>query len=257
VSRYTFGTDDPGFHRLESIASVFNPLAAQFIRQHLDNQPRQSAADLGCGPGFTTDMLAQAVGCPSVYGLDNAPYFLQVAAAHFPAYTFIQHDLTQLPLPVQADVIYVRFVLSHLPNVVQMVNGWLTALHPGGMLFVDETESVESESEVFQRYFDTNAGMIAAQGANLWIGPTLAAGQYHAEVVASVCDRIPVENNRAAAWFLPNVATVWQTDPYVQAHLSAAEYERISTEIAGIKESGDSRLQNIWHMRRLGLRRAD
>lgn len=255
MSRYTFGTDDPGLHRLASIASVFNPLAARFIRQQLGDQPRQVAADLGCGPGFTTDMLAQATGCPKVYGLDNAPYFLQMAASHFPAYTFIQHDLTHIPLPVQADVIYVRFVLSHLLDAVQTVNRWLTALHPGGLLFVDETDSVESEIEVFQRYFDTNAGMIAAQGANLWIGATLAAGQYDAEVVASVCDRIAVENELAATWFLPNVETVWQTDPYVQAHLSPQEYRRISAEISRIKESGDRRLQNTWNLRRIVLRR--
>lgn len=97
--------------------------------------------------------------------------------------------------------------------------------------------------------------MIAAQGANLWIGATLAAGQYDAEVVASVCDRIAVENELAATWFLPNVETVWQTDPYVQAHLSPQEYRRISAEISRIKESGDRRLQNTWNLRRIVLRR--
>ncbi|MBI5960899.1 MAG: class I SAM-dependent methyltransferase [Chloroflexi bacterium] len=253
--KYTFGTDDAGRSRLESIASVFNPLAAQFIRQHLSDQPCAVAADLGCGPGFTTDMLAQATGCSRVYGLDNAPYFLQMAAAHFPAYTFIQHDLTQIPLPVQADVIYVRFVLSHLPDAVQMVNRWLTALKPGGLLFVDETDSVESKIDVFQRYFDTNAGMIAAQGANLWIGETLAAGQYESEVVASVCDRVLVANFQAATWFLPNVETVWQTDPYVQSHLSSQEYQRIAAEIARIKASEDDRQENTWNIRRIVLRR--
>jgi SAM-dependent methyltransferase len=255
MTRYTFGTDDAGASRLESIASVFNPLAAQLMRTYLDDQPRQTAVDLGCGPGFTTDMLARASGCPEVYGLDNAAHFIQRAAARFPAYTFLQHDLTQVPFPVRADVMYVRFVLSHLSDPVEMVNRWTSMLKPGGYLFVDETETVESEVEVFRLYLTTNAGMIAAQGANLWVGATLAAGSYEAEVVASTCDLIPVANFQAATWFLPNIQTVWQTDPYVQAQLTPEALRAEAAEVARIKESGDPRLQNVWKMRRLVLRR--
>lgn len=252
--KYSFGTDDAGASRLESIGSFFNPLATAFIQRYLDHQPRDVAVDLGCGPGFTTDMLARATCCAEVYGLDNAPHFLQLASARFPNYTFIQHDLTQLPFPVQADVIYVRFVLSHLSDAVQTINRWITALKPGGLLFIDETETVETDVDVFRRYFATNVGMIAAQGAKLWIGTELAEGSYDAEVVASTCDTLPVANFLAATWFLPNTQTVWQTDPYVQAHLSPQERQAISAEIAHIKASGDTRIQSNWKMRRLVLR---
>lgn len=254
MARYTFGTDDPGARRLETIARFFNPLAARVIQQHLDDQPRQSAVDLGCGPGFSTDMLAKASGCSKTYGLDSAIHFIKLAEARFPNYTFILHDLTQIPFPVQADVMYVRFVLSHLQHVVQTVNRWLTALKPGGMLFIDETETVESEVEVFQHYLAMNAGMIASQGACLWIGKTLAEGEYEAEVVSSTCEPIPVANFQAATWFLPNVETVWRTDPYVQARLSPQDRQYISAEITRIMESGDSREQSVWNMRRLVLR---
>lgn len=252
--KYTFGTDDAGASRLEGIGSVFNPLAATFIQQHLDHHSCEAAVDLGCGPGFTTDMLAHATGCSQVYGLDGAAHFLQLAAARFPNYTFIQHDLTQIPFPVQADVMYVRFVLSHLPDVVQTVNRWLTALKPGGLLFIDETEAVETEVDVFRRYFELNIGMIATQGAKLWIGAELADGNYEAEVVSSTCESILVPNYQAAAWFLPNVQTVWLTDPYVRAQLSAGEQQHIEAEMVQIITAGDSRLQNTWKMRRLVLR---
>ncbi|HEX2905829.1 MAG TPA: methyltransferase domain-containing protein [Phototrophicaceae bacterium] len=253
--KYTFGTDDEGAIRLESIGSFFNPLAAAFIRRHVQPQPHQVAVDLGCGPGFTTAMLAQATGCAQVYGLDRADYFIQMAAARFPNYTFIQHDLTQLPFPVQADVMYVRFVLSHLSDAVQTVNHWVTALKPGGLLFIDETETVETEVAVFRRYLALNAGMIATQGANLWIGPQLAAGQYAAEVVASTCETFAVTNHLAATWFLPNIQTVWQTDAYVQGQLAPDERQAIAAEVAQIKASGDTQLQNRWNLRRLVLRR--
>jgi nucleoside-diphosphate-sugar epimerase len=91
-------------------------------------------------------------------------------------------------------------------------------------------------------------------GAAGYIGAELAAGQYNADVVQSTCDTIPVANFLAARWFLPNVQTVWQTDPYVQAQLSPQELETITAEIAQIQASGDTRLQNTWKMRRLVLR---
>src|SRR6185295_15312555 len=119
--KYTFGTDDAGAKRLESIAEFFNPLAAAFIRQYLDGEPRQSAIDLGCGPGFTTDMLAQTTGCPDVYGLDSAAPFVEMARGRFPQYHFVEQDVTRLPFPAQADVMYVRFLLSHLKDAVQAV----------------------------------------------------------------------------------------------------------------------------------------
>jgi trans-aconitate 2-methyltransferase len=252
---YTFGTDNAGASRLENIASFFNPLATQFIQTHLGGQPCLTAVDLGCGPGFTTDMLARVTGCAATCGLDNAAHFVQMAAARFPDYTFIQHDVTRIPFPVQADVMYVRFVLSHLSDVVQTVNRWVSTLKPEGLLFVDEVEAVESEIPVFQQYLATNAGMIAAQGANLWVGATLAEGCYEAGVVSSTCDVVSVANAQAATWFLPNTQTVWRTDRYVRAHLSQEEQQAISAEMARIKESGDERLQNTWKMRRLVLRR--
>jgi len=253
--KYTFGVDDAGARRLENLAGFFNPLAEAFIRHYLDQQPRQSAVDLGCGPGFTTNMLARVSRCATTYGLDSAEHFIQIAKSRFPDYVFMQHNLTQLPFPVQADVMYVRFVLSHLSHPVDTVNQWLTALKPGGLLFIDETETVECDVDVFQQYEAANASMIAAQGAQLWVGSILAEGHYNAEIVASTCDIVPVANHQAATWFLPNVQTVWQTSPFMQNHLSADQRQRIGAEIARISESGDSRCQNTWKMRRMVLRR--
>ena len=54
---YTFGTNSAAALRLEEIGKYFNPRAADFIRQFASGVP-DIAVDLGCGPGFTTNMLA-------------------------------------------------------------------------------------------------------------------------------------------------------------------------------------------------------
>ena len=74
--RYTFGTDNSAAARLEEIATFFNPFAINFIRENVHGSI-DSAIDLGCGPGFTTDMLSIATECPKVYGFDKSGHSFQ------------------------------------------------------------------------------------------------------------------------------------------------------------------------------------
>ena len=109
--RYTFGTSAEAADRLKKIARFFNPLAMDFIKRYI-NKPVKIAVDLGCGPGFTTHMLKQATACKEIYGFDVSDTFLELAKKQYPEYNFIRHDVTSIPFPVNADVIYARFLLS-------------------------------------------------------------------------------------------------------------------------------------------------
>ena len=252
--RYTYGTTEAAANRLEEIAKFFNPLAHQFIRQHLSN-PTNSALDLGCGPGFTTDMLSKATGGLNVYGIDKSADFLKLATARFKHCTFIEHDVTKTPLPVRADVMYLRFLFSHLKDVVELVNRWIAELQDNGIVFIEEVEDVTTEVPVFQKYLKINAGLIASQGANLYVGATLADGAYNAVVLCNECVTIPVANFKAATWFLPNTLTIWKEEKYILDNVTQAEREEIATAISRIKDSGDAREGSTWKIRRLVLKR--
>jgi trans-aconitate methyltransferase len=149
--RYTYGTSDIAANRLEEIARFFNPLSIQFIRKYVQ-EPVGSVIDLGCGPGFTTSMLAQALKYDKVYGLDSASHFLKMAREKFKQFTFIEHDVTKTPFPVRADVMYSRFLLSHLRDVVSLINRWTGELLDSGILIIEELEDIDSEVPVFQKY---------------------------------------------------------------------------------------------------------
>ena len=240
--RYTYGTTEAAANRLEEIAKFFNPLAHQFIRQHLSN-PTNSALDLGCGPGFTTDMLSKATGGLNVYGTDKSADFLKLATARFKHCTFIEHDVTKTPFPVRTDVMYLRFLFSHLKDVVELVNRWISELQDNGILFIEEVEDVTTEVKVFQKYLKINAGT------------TLADGTYNAVVLCNKCVTIPVANFTAATWFLPNTLTIWKEEQYILDNVTQAEREEISTAISQIKESGDAQEESTWKIRRLALKR--
>lgn len=239
---------------MEVIARFFNPPAVEFIREHVDG-PVDSAIDLGCGPGYTTDMLSSAIDCPDVYGLDTSSAFLKMAADRFPHCTFVEHDVTNTPFPVQAEVMYVRFLLSHLRDVVDLANRWTTPLTAHGKLIVDELEGVETEVPVLKEYLAVNEALVASQGASLYVGGLLAAGVYDAEVLYNQCVESPVPNDTAATWFLPNTLTVWEEEPHIVENVAAARRREISGELQRIKEAGDTRVGNTWKMRRLVLQR--
>ena len=118
--RYTFGNTSIAADRLKLIADFFNPYAKRFITETL-NKTVDSAIDLGCGPGYTTNMLYEATKCKNIYGFDFSDSFICYAKKYFNHIKFYNHDITIVPFPVKADIIYVRFVLSHMNNIMRIV----------------------------------------------------------------------------------------------------------------------------------------
>ena len=212
--RYTFGTGEIAADRLQEISEFFNPLSTEFIRTHVGDQVGY-VLDLGCGPGFTTAMLSGALQCERAFGLDTSRPFLEKAKRRFPHITFIAHDVTKTPFPIRADVIYSRFLLSHLKEVVNLVNRWLSELHDGGTLIAEELEGIDTALPVFQRYLTLNTGLVESQGAELYVGGRLAEGRYEARVVENEVMSAPVENYRAATWFYPNTVSIWEQEEYI------------------------------------------
>ncbi len=252
--RYTFGTSETAAARLETIAAFFNPLAAKFIRQHV-SKPVQTSVDLGCGPGFTTRMLSEASGAFRTFGLDRSDQFLKMAETRFPGCAFIQHDVTKIPFPVTADVMYARFLLSHLPDAVSMVNLWAGELNTDGFLLIDELEDIRTGVDIFQRYLEIAEGLVASQNALLYAGSVLAGGTYSEKVLANECAVLPVTNARAAEWFYPNTVSIWEEESFVLDNTTAKERKDISSALRHMRDTNDRNQEISWIMRRVALRK--
>jgi trans-aconitate 2-methyltransferase len=252
--KYTFGTGNENAARLGEIAKFFNPLAAALVQQYVADSPGV-AVDVGCGPGFTTDMLYHAAKPREIHGLDKSPEFLAIARDQFPRYSFLEHDITTVPFPVTADVMYARFILSHLPRPVEVVRNWVTQLAVGGILVIEEVEAVETDVGLFRTYLSTNEALVASQGANLFVGGELAGQDYNAHKLLDDCPVLPVPDSQAATWFLPNTKTIWRQSDLVRERLSSSEIERVSDALSELVRSGEQSSHITWRMRRIVLRR--
>jgi trans-aconitate 2-methyltransferase len=252
--RYTFGTTKKAADRLGNIASFFNPLAGEFITNHI-NREIETALDLGCGPGFTTDMIYRALKCKKVYGFDNSKEMLEYAKKHFKHCCFILHDIKNFPFPIKPNFMYVRFLLSHMKNVTELVNKWLNELKKNGCLFIEEVEDIDTDVDVFKKYLSINRGLVASEGAVLYVGKILFTGDYDAEVLYNEKISLPVRNSTAASWFYPNTVTIWEKEKYVLKNLSEEKRKRISNELLRILKEDDASSNITWYMRRVLLRK--
>lgn len=254
--RYTFGDGDAAERRLEDIASFFNVAAESFIQRHV-TRPVVLAADIGCGPGCTTEILRRALTAKRVIGLDHSEDFLRRAAVRLPDCEFVRHDVRVAPFPVAPDLAYCRFVLSHIPDAPSIVDRWIQSLAPEGLLILDELEDIETDVSVFQRYLDISTGLVASQGADMYVGAALQAAFYRARVVLSEAARLEVPNKLAASWFHPNTVTIWTREPYVLERVDTEEREDISRSLARIQDTGEPWGNAVWIMRRVILERIE
>jgi SAM-dependent methyltransferase len=90
--------------------------------------------DLGCGPGWYTEKLAEF---GQVTGIDLSPEAIAEAKARAPHITFLEGDIYQMPLPEATfDVVISQEVLSHVENQAKYIERAAQVLKPGGHLIL-------------------------------------------------------------------------------------------------------------------------
>jgi trans-aconitate 2-methyltransferase len=250
TGHYTFGHSLTAAERLRIIAGSFNPLAAQIISDYLHSDVLV-AADMGCGPGYTTDMVSGATHAIQVIGIDISSYFIDLAKKNYPQYNFIIDDVTALKSTLKYDFMYCRFLLSHLQHVDLIINQWTKLLNPGGILFIDELEGIETDHPVFKKYLQTNYELIASQGSELYIGSMLKPDVKEYKILDVRSDIIPVADSLAAGWFYPNTISIWIEDQFVISRVPEKERVRISDELITISKRSDKRSTITWKMKRI------
>ena len=95
-------------------------------------------ADLGCGTGFLSHMLAPHVG--RVYAVDHSPAMLKAAAktlADFSNVEILRGDLAALPIENnQCDAAILSLVLTYIPDPSSVLREISRILKPGGKAII-------------------------------------------------------------------------------------------------------------------------
>ncbi len=250
---YLFKDTDRAAHRLRVLADVFAVSSRAFMQDVVRATPR-TAVDLGCGPGYTTHLLADATQCVRAIGLDSSEHFLALAArSATERISFVRHDVTQIPLPTeQSDLISCRMLLTHLQDPPSVIKRWAAQLRPQGLLLLEEVEWIRTEYPLFRSYLDIVAAVLEQQANQLYIGPLLDKLRIDNGLQRRLSRvfHLPVSTAQAATMFSLNIQS-WKSQPFVQKRYSASMIDQLERDLREVAETSTSEGEIEWGMRQL------
>jgi len=242
VAHYTYGSDPLAVERLELVAGAYAPVSRQFLA---DRAPARVdvAMDLGCGPGFSTQLVAAVCNPTQLIGVDTSTEFLHIARAAVPNARFETGDVTTSPLPgAPADLIYARLVLAHLPDPGATAEAWRASLRRGGSVLIEDLEEIDSPAGPLRDYDDLAAAVVRAGGGLMYVGPVLAA-------LGGRCTAVTVPAAVAARIYGYNVRR-WLAAPLPEASREELEALRVALMAVAASDHSDT---VSWIVRQLVL----
>lgn len=142
-----------------------------------------SILDVGCGGGDVTRELARRTGPHGrALGTDIDAVKIAIAREDAQGIDNVQFDVADIlasPIEVPFDVIYARFLLSHLTDPARALSRMISFLKPGGMLLVEEVDFAghfcHPPRASFERYVDWYTQAARKRGADACLGSKLPA----------------------------------------------------------------------------------
>jgi trans-aconitate 2-methyltransferase len=107
--------------------------------------------DVGCGPGNSTELLADRYPEADILGIDTSPAMLEAARARLPALRFEAADAnTWLPSP-DTDLVYANATYQWIPGHLEQLPRVLAALRPGAVLAVQMPDNLAEPTHRLMR----------------------------------------------------------------------------------------------------------
>jgi trans-aconitate 2-methyltransferase len=110
-----------------------------------------SAADLGCGPGNSTELLRQRFPRARIVGIDTSPDMLAAARQRLPDVRFELADIAGWAPPERFDVILANASLQWIPDHAALFPALLSRLAPGGCLAVQMPDNLDEPTHRVMR----------------------------------------------------------------------------------------------------------
>jgi trans-aconitate 2-methyltransferase len=253
---YTFGDTELAERRLELLGTTFQDTTRDFIRAQAPAEP-PLAVDLGSGPGHTTELLRDTLRPRHTLAIDFSEAYVAATTKRVdgdPTVEVIEADALELPERVaDADVIFVRMLLTHLRDPLGAVDLWLQRLVPGGVLLIEEVESIETEEPALARYLALQREMLEANGNRLEIGPRLdqELGS-HPALRSSEVVRFQPGAGVAARMFGMNFGAWRDRREVVEAH-ATTELDAIAKGLGRVATAPEDSAPITWGMRQIVL----
>lgn len=182
MGEYTIKGGDQGRHRLEILTRTLSVETKRFLSKCSELE-KSNCLDLGCGAGAVSFQLLEFVGGEgTVLGLD----FDAVKIAHAQSVadskgwsniSFKEEDVYGIAFHSEFEVVYSRFLLSHLSQPKKILSNMHSALKNDGVLLIEDTDFSGHFSyppnRSFDQYVTWYQDLLHIRGGNADRGPEL------------------------------------------------------------------------------------
>ena len=152
-------------------------------RELLARVPLERAArvaDLGCGPGNSTELLVARFPGADVVGVDNSPAMLDSARRRLPDTRFELADVATWAPAGPVDLVYSNATFQWVPGHELLFPRLYSLLPPGGVLAVQMPDNLRDPSHRAMREVAALPAYAAHIGdAEAVRAPVLSAGRYY------------------------------------------------------------------------------
>lgn len=171
-----------GRERLRVLARVTYPTTASLL-DRLGIDPGMTCLDVGCGGGdVTVDLARRVAPGGKAVGVDLDETTLEIARQEAEADSIGNIEFRALDIRTQEcgsgfDLVYARFLLTHLSDSDSTAATLVEHLRPGGVLAVEDIDFSGAytwpESEAFHRYTELYCAVVQKRGGDPHIGKRL------------------------------------------------------------------------------------
>lgn len=183
MSEYSIYGGDEGKRRLEILHRTIAPSTTLFLEKAALSEG-MNCLDLGCGGGQVAIEIGRKIGESGlVTGLDFDERKIELAIAEAKSrqiknVLFACSDAYRLTASESFDLVYSRFLLSHLSNPAEVVKLMYDALKPGGKVLIEDTDFSghfsHPQCSAFDAYVSLYQKLLQKRGANANLGQSLA-----------------------------------------------------------------------------------
>ncbi len=181
LQHYVLRGGDKGARRLQLLIQVCWPTTKRLLRR-VGLKAGMRCLDAGCGIGAITLELARRVGpAGQAVGIDLDHGYLELARQeasrqNLPA-VFRAEGVTDLREEAAYDLVFSRFLLTHLPDPAQALAGLVRAVRPGGVVVIEDVQFTGHfcypACPAFDRYVNVYQEVVQKKGGDANIGPRL------------------------------------------------------------------------------------
>jgi trans-aconitate 2-methyltransferase len=152
----------------------------------------RTAVDLGCGPGNSTELLAQRFPGAVVIGIDSSPDMIEAARNRLPSLHFETLGIEAWSASGPFDVILANAVLQWVPDHAALLPALVDKLRLGGGLAIQMPDNLEGPAHRLMREIAAAGPWAGKLSAATAARTQLASPEWYYDLLHSRCARVNV-----------------------------------------------------------------